>query len=1073
VKCDLCGFENSIAARFCGGCGQALQTIATAAALEAERRQVCVLFCDLVGSTPLSQQLDAEDLRDVICSYQRTCEGVVLRHAGFVAQYRGDGIEVYFGYPHAQEDDPARAVACALDMLEAVRQLANATKIDLRVRIGIDVGRVVVGALGAGGRFVPTAVGETPNIAARIQAEASPGEIAISDSLLRLVPGTFTTESMGIRRLKGVERPVEVFKIIASQAVGPNARQTPFIGRGAQRERIKDVWAHATSGTPQFILLRGEPGIGKSRLLDVVRSELADHRTDVLSARCTPFTTDTAFQPVIDVVGARLGLDEAPPAERITRIAKRMAELWIDPKEAVPLLASILSIPVDPSEWPAPDLSPVRARQRTMDIVIDSIHARTRGGPILLVIEDLHWADPSTVELLRQLVASPRRVPLMALLTARPEFSPSWLRATNVLEIELAAFNDDEAETFVRHVAKNKRLPPEVLWQVRDRATGNPLFLEEITRAVMESQALIEREYSWELAGPLSDLVPASMEASLMARIDRLGEARTLLHLGATVGREFSHELLAAVSELPENALNQQLARLLQSGLVFRHESASPVYTFKHALIRDAAYNSLLRVTRQRYHARIAEVLAARFRDTAQKRPEILAHHLSGAGVHADAAVHWHAAGENAAKRSAVKEAVAHLRRALSSLEQIPEDSGRMNHQLSVLSGLAPVLMAVYGWAAPEVAETCVRAIELARRLDANDRMYPLLWGLWTNQFVGGKLHEAMQTAEQVLAMALAVGNPMLEITGRHATSYPHYYKGEYDAAIAEAQAGLRHYNYDMELTLARTFQLSSSICCMTAKASALWMQGRQREGIALMDDMVAVARSLRHPPTTASALAFAMFFYLYDRDWKRLFAFADETYNLSQAEGFAMWTANAGLHRGRARIGLGEVDAGVAEVLEWGAVFRQTGSGIVEGSTTSMISEALHMAGHSEEALAASAEGEQRAEKGGVLVMLPEIYRTRGNILRDLGLIQEADDAYQKACDSAHAQGARSLEVRALTSLLELRLAQREPSALPAALERAMAGLPDDQDRPDFVMAREVLARTARTLEFPEAIAS
>jgi tetratricopeptide (TPR) repeat protein len=397
-----------------------------------------------------------------------------------------------------------------------------------------------------------------------------------------------------------------------------------------------------------------------------------------------------------------------------------------------------------------------------------------------------------------------------------------------------------------------------------------------------------------------------------------------------------------------------------------------------------------------------------------------------------------------------------------------------MHHQLSVLSDLAPVLMAVYGWAAPEVAETCIRAIELARRLGANERMYPLLWGLWTNQFVGGQLYEAMQTADQVLAMALAVGDPMLEITGRHATSYTRYYRAEYDCAISEAESGLRHYNYDLELNLARTFQLSSSICCMTAKAASLWMQGHQREGIALMDEMVAVARSLRHPPTTASALAFAMFFCLYDRDWKRLFAFADETYNLSQAEGFAMWTANAGLHRGRARIGLGDVDAGVAEVLEWGAVFRQTGSGIVEGSTTSMISEALHLASRSEESLAASAEGEQRAQKGGVLLMLPEIYRTRGTILRDLGRLQEADDAYQKACDCARAQGARSLEIRALTSLLELRLDRREPGLLPAELERAMAALPNNQDRPDLLTAHELLTRSAAPeLDSRKAVAS
>ncbi len=505
--------------------------------------------------------------------------------------------------------------------------------------------------------------------------------------------------------------------------------------------------------------------------------------------------------------------------------------------------------------------------------------------------------------------------------------------------------------------------------------------------------------------------------------------------------------------------MRRQLTLMLQSGLVLRQGNTSPIYTFKHALVRDAAYNSLLRATRQRYHARIAEVLVARFPDVAQNRPELLAHHLSGAGIRADAAAHWQAAGENAAKRSAVNEAVAHLRRALANLEQLPEDATRLNRELSVLTALAPVLMAVYGWAAPQVGETCGRAIELARRLGATDRMYPPLWGLWTNQFVGGRLHEGMETAAEVLAMAIATGDPMLEICGRHATSYTRYYRGDYDAAIAEAQAGLRHFNLEMESLIVRIFQVSSSICSMTAKASSLWMQGHQYEGIALMDEMVAVARSLRHPPSIAASLAFSMFFYLYDRDWERLFAFADETHNLSQAEGFAMWTANAGMHRGRARVGLGQVDAGVAEVLEWSALFRQTGSGILEGSVTSMVSEALHMAGRSKEALVVNAEGERRAEAGLVRVMKPEIYRTRGNILRDLGRLEQADEAYRQAWDSACTQGARSLEIRALTSLLDLRLSRGQSDGLPAELRRAMVSLARQSKRPDFVTARTLLA--------------
>ena len=870
-------------------------------------------------------------------------------------------------------------------------------------------------------------------------------------------------ETMGSRRLKGVERPVELFKIVASggNAARTDTPATPFIGRASQRERIRQLWLQAMLGVPQFVLLRGEPGIGKSRLVQVVRDEIASDRVDVLFARCSPVTADTALHPFVELIGVRLGFEGATADERVARIAARVVELGLPPEEAVPLYASILSLPVDPAVWPAPALSPQRVRQRTMDVLIAATAALTRRGPVLFIIEDLHWADPSTVELLRQLIASLRSESLMALLTARPEFAPTWANATNVTEVELGSLDPAESEIFIRKVAHDKPLPPEVVWKVRERAADNPLFLEEITRSMLESGALVEREHAWELVGALSSaVVPASMDASLMSRIDRLGEARPLFQLGATLGREFSHDLLAAVAEAPEDTIRRWLDAILQSGLVYRQDEASRVYTFKHALIRDAAYDLLLRATRQRYHARIAELMVARFPQIVQNQPELLAHHLSGAGNYADAATHWKAAGENSARRAAVKEAVAHLRRALSALERLPQDSTRMDRELAVFASLAPALMAVYGWAASEVGEACERAIELARQLGAHDRMYAPLWGLWTNQFVGGRLHEAMETATQVLAMALATGDAMLEVTGRHATSYTRFYRGEYDVAIAEAEAGLRLYNYDMELTIAQTFQLSSSICLMTAKASSLWMLGRQREGVALMDEMVALARSLRHPPSVAAALAFATIFCLHDRDWKRLFEFADETYDLSQAEGFAMWTANAGMHRGRARVGLGKADAGVAEVLEWGALFRQTGSGILEGSVTSMVSEALHMAGRSEEALAVSAEGERRAEAGLVRVMTPEIFRTRGDIFRDLERLDEADDGYRRAVECARRQGARSLELRALTSLLDLRFARREPGDLPAELRRVMDAMPGQGDRPDVTAARALLAR-------------
>ncbi len=1062
MNCQTCTFGNQENARFCGGCGKPLSA-GDSVPFEAERRHLSVLFCDLVDSTPLSQQLDAEDFRTVMVSYQRACEAVVFRHAGFVAQYRGDSIEVYFGYPLAHEDDASRVVRCALAMVEAVRQLAETTRVALQVRIGIHIGRAVVGVLGGPNPSEQWAIGDTPNIAARVQAQAAPGEVVVSDSLQRLLPGMFAVEPMGFHQLKGVERPVELFKVVASggQAAGLNIPLTPFLGRARELQHVQQVWTLANSGVPQFMLLSGEPGIGKSRLVEVIQSKIADDRTDVLMARCTPVGAATAFQPVSQLVSLRLGLDGVPPEEQVARIATRMVELGLAPEEAVPLFCAVLSLPVDPARWPAPALSPARTRQRTMEIVIAALYALALHNPVLVIVEDMHWADPSTVELIGQLMVSPRHASLMVLLTARQEFRPAWKPAANVTEIELPALDAQEAEALIRKVALDKPLPPDVVWQIQERAAGNPLFLEEITRSVTESGVLVARQNSWELVGRLSaDVVPASMEASLMARIDRLGEARTLLQLGATLGREFSHELLVAVARLPEDLIQRQIDIILESGLIFRRGHESVVYFFKHALIRDSAYDSLLRATRRTYHARIVEVLSARFPAAAQIQPELLAHHFSGAGLHAEAAAHWRAAGENAAKRSAMKEAVAHLRRALDDLERFPEDAVRLDHELAVLTALAPALMAVYGWAAAVSGETCQRAIEIARRLGANERMLAPLWGLWTNRFVGGRLDAAMETAAEVMNLAVAAGDPKLVALGYDAKSYTHCYRAEFDEAMAEADIGLRLCSPEMDLLIRESFHISAMGSLMITKASALWMQGRQDAGIAVVNDLISHVRSFRHPPSVATGLATAMFFCLYDRDWTRMFTISNEVYELSRAEGFSMWTANAGLHRGRARIGLGEVTAGVAEVLEWGALFRQTGSGLIEGSTTSMISEAMHMAGRSEEALVVSAEGERRAKLGHVGLMMPEIYRTRGDILRDLSRLDEADEAYCMAVDCAGGQGASSLELRAMTALLDLRLSRGQPGILPAALRRSLEAMACRSGRPDLVTARELLGR-------------
>jgi class 3 adenylate cyclase/tetratricopeptide (TPR) repeat protein len=1023
------------------------------------------MFCDIVGATMMSERIDPEDMRELLAIYHHTCAEVVRRFDGCLAALLGDGVVVYFGYPMAHEDDAVRAVRCGLEIQAAIQERARGAVQPFEVRVGVHRGRVVVGALGGGSGIQTMAIGETPNLAARLQAEAKPGEVVVSDTLWRLVQWTFRSESLGVRSLKGIQRPVEIHRILEYLPVAsPKAVASYFVGRSQELGSIRARWQRVLEGHSQVVLLSGEPGIGKTRLIQRMVTEFDVDSITVMEAHCTPFTTDTPFHPLAALMRSRLALEGLNSSRQLEQLARRLGELGLPRQEALPLLAMFLSIEVDPDQWPRlADMSPVRRRQRTIDLLCEALLGIAAAAPVLLIIEDLHWADPSTIDLLHQQIALQQNTRVLMLLSARPEFRPPWAAAENVSEIMLDALDGTEAESFIRIVAADKPMPPEVVRQIRLRSAGNPLFLEEITRSVMESTSLVERDKTWELVGPLStDVVPASMEAALMARIDHLGAARPLLQLGATLGREFSIDLLLAVASMEEATVERHLNRMVDEGFLHLIGGTPPVYTFKHALVQDAAYESLLRSTRQEHHARIAEVMAEQFPELARSRSELLAHHLSGAGRYAEAATHWQAAGEAAAERSAVNEAVEHLRRGLADLEQLPQAAERWHSELSLHTALAPVQMAVHGWASAFVERTCLRAIELAGHLGADQRRFAPLWGLWSNQFVAGRLREAMQSANQVLELAADSGVRMYAVTARHATSYTRYYRGEYEQALKEAEIGLDLNSFEQDREIANLFQLSSAVATMTAKGCSLWMLGHQKEGIAVMDQMLKWARDLNHPPSIAAALAFIMHFCFYDRDWHRVLAFAEELLDLSSAEGYALWRADAGMFRAKAILELRIDGADLSDVLEWYALFQQTGSDVICSTTTCINTEELHRVGRSEEALRQSGIGEKRAEEGHVGVMVPEIIRTRGDILSDLGRSQEADEAYDLAVQSARSQGALSLELRALTSLLAHRLGHGGARERLPELRQALERMETAAGRPDPMKAHALLAKAA-----------
>jgi class 3 adenylate cyclase len=656
---------------------------------EAERRQLTVLFCDLADSTRLAGQLDPEDLREVVLAYQGTCVEVLQRFDGHVAQYLGDGLLVYFGYPQAHEDDAQRAVRTGLGILDAMgaqnTRLEQPQGVRLAVRIGIHTGPVVVGTMGSGGRHEQLALGETPNLAARLQSLAAPDTVAISATTHRLVQGYFRCDDLGSPSLKGVEAPMRVYRVVEESAaqsrldVAGASGLTPLVGREHEVGLLRERWAQSRDGLGQVVLLSGEAGIGKSRLVRVLTERVADEGALWLTLRCSPYHTNSAFYPVIEHLQRLLQWhrNETPEA-RLATLEQALQTVGLPLAEVIPLLAALLSLPV-PEHYLPLVLSPQRQKQKTLEALVAWLLAETARQPVLAVWEDLHWADPSTLELLELLLDHVPTARLLLVLTSRPEFRPSWAPRSYVTQLTLTRLSRHQSEEMVVRVTGGKPVPAEVLAQVVAKTDGIPLFVEELVKTILEAGLVQEDAGRYVLTGPLPPLaIPATLQDALMARLDRLAVVKEMAQLGAVLGREFAYELLQAVAPLDEATLQQALARLVEAELLYqRGLPPQATYVFKHALIQDAAYQSLLKSTRQQFHQRIAQVLAQRFPETVETQPELLAHHYTEAGLIAQALPYWQQAGQHALGRSAYVEALSHLHKGLEVLRVLPDTMER------------------------------------------------------------------------------------------------------------------------------------------------------------------------------------------------------------------------------------------------------------------------------------------------------------------------------------------------------------------------------------------------------------
>jgi class 3 adenylate cyclase len=763
-------------------------TATEGSAPSAERRQLTVMFCDLVGSTALAARLDPEELREVIGAYHRSVAAVIERAGGFVAKYMGDGVLAYFGYPRADEHDAERAVRAGLAIVEAVAApgrpptdagvpgVDTAAEEPLQVRVGIGTGLVVVGDLiGKGAAQEQAVVGETLNLAARLQALAAPGTVVIGQSTRRLIGGLFDCEDLGAVEIKGLAAPVMASRVLRESGVESRfealrATATPLVGRDEELALLARRWQQARAGEGCVVLLSGEPGIGKSRLAETLVERLAGEPHIRLRLFCSPHHQDHALYPTIAQLERAAGFRREDTAtQRLDKLEAVLAQATNDLGAAAPLLAALLSFPTGERYRPL-DLTPQKQKERTPRALVAQIEGLAARQPVLMLFEDAHWSDPTSLELLDLIIDRVPALRVLLIVTFRPEFLPPWAGRPHVTSLALNRLALRQRAEMIAGITGGKALAPEIADQIVDRTDGVPLFLEELTQAALESGVLADGGDRYTATGRLPAVaIPASLHASLLARLDRLVPVREVAQIGAALGRQFSHELIAAVAVpgsgrsdpgMPQPHLDDALVQLASAELIYRRGTPPDAeYTFKHALVQDAAYGTLLRSRRQQLHAHIAPTLEDRFPEIVTAQPALLAHHCTEAGLTEKAVDYWLAAGRQAWGRSMLAEAVALLRRGLALITALPDGDRRRERELDMQIALGHAIIAFRGWGAPEAGERYSRARELASTLNRPRALLSALCGEWRVYWARADLKRARQLADEMAALGEVSGD--------------------------------------------------------------------------------------------------------------------------------------------------------------------------------------------------------------------------------------------------------------------------------------------------------------------------
>ncbi|HEY6903651.1 MAG TPA: adenylate/guanylate cyclase domain-containing protein [Candidatus Acidoferrales bacterium] len=1028
----------------------------------AERRHLTVLFCDLVGSTSLSARLDPEDFRKILFDFQRRCSQAIRRYDGHIARLMGDGVLAYFGFPSAHEDDAERAVKAALEIVESVPALVVPITGKLEVRIGIASGLVVVGDLiGEGPSREFALVGDAPNLASRLQALAEPGQILVAPGTRLLLGGLFEFADLGDHDLKGFQRPVRVWRVVALGSANrfearTSLHLTPLIDRQSEVRLLQKQYGKAKRGKGRIALISGEPGIGKSRLILALRERLAGERYGFMQFQCSSYHTSSALHPVINYLEHAAGITrDTSPAVRLNKLEALVRQATEEhAKSIVPPLAALLSISTE-NYFPQRQLTPEQLRNQTFSAVLALLQASSEQQPVILVFEDVHWADPTSLELLEQIRDNVKNWRILVIVLHRPNLTLPWTEQPHVISLTVNRLDRLQVSSMVQSLSKDKDLPRTAIEQILAKTDGVPLFVEEITKTVLESAAGGSNEGRSGAHSTL--LVPDTLHDSLMARLDHLAPVKTVAQIAAVIGRDFSFELLKTTAPLSESDVQTAIDRLLASGLVFRSGHLSgQSFSFKHALLRDEAYASILHDQRRRLHGRIAEILCRDFPEISDASPEIVAQHYAEAGRAKPAIDYWIKAARQASVRSAFVEASTHLQMALKRLVDLPPDRERDNLELQLQQSLGNAFAASKGFGASETVEAYKRALDLCSSAKSSDQRFAALNGIIAFHITRGDFEQSRTLAEELLTLAEQQDDPKPKLMGHRALGQALFLIGELTPARSHLSSSLKFCDATRRGSLG---PLSSQ----TYLALACTLLGDIESGLAFGQDAVRLAEQQRHPHNLCNALAFLAGAHVLRGDPAAAYSVAERTVGMASEYAFPLWLAGGRMLRGWASCNLGNVEEGLPELRKSVKALEATGALIWVQFARYLLAQALAKAEQLADAMKLVDQTLLTVAATSGRWYEAELHRLKGDLLvSGGGSPAAAEVCYQRAIVVAARQGARLWQLRASNALAGLWRTQSKIPEVHALLAPLSTSFDEKIMMPDLQRTKSLLSENA-----------